>query len=167
MIDIQEFKESHIEEIFTAFHNLNWFKPKQTFSNYFLEQRNGLRHAWVAYFNHDFAGYITLNLRSQYPDFIKNNIPEIQDLNVLPPFRNKGIGNILLEKAENKAKDYNKIVGLGVGLYIDYGAAQKIYIKRGYIPDGNGITYDYKTIKPGNNIMLDDDLCLWLTKKLG
>jgi hypothetical protein len=32
-------------------------------------------------------------------------------------------------------------VGLGVELCADYGPAQMLYIKKGYIPDGNGVTY--------------------------
>lgn len=35
-----------------------------------------------------------------------------------------------------------------------------------YILDGRGITYDYKIVKPGTQVCLDDDLVLWVTKKL-
>ena len=37
------------------------------------------------------------------------------------------------------------IVGIGVGLYPDYGSAQRLYIKRGYLPDGHGATYNYES----------------------
>ena len=33
-------------------------------------------------------------------------------------------------------------------------------------PDGDGITYAYGELKPGSTILLDDDLCLWLSKSL-
>ena len=88
------------------------------------------------------------------------------DLNVIPPYRNQGIASKLLDIAEDEAKKVSDIVGLGVGLYKDYGSAQRLYIKRGYIPDGNGITYDYKQIDPGSTVCLDDDLILWMKKKL-
>ncbi len=62
------------------------------------------------------------------------------------------------------------MVGIGVGLYAGedggYGAAQRLYVKRGYIPDGKGVTYNYHPTTPGNNYSLDDDLILWFTKKL-
>lgn len=47
-----------------------------------------------------------------------------------------------------------------------YGAAQKLYVSRGYVPDGQGITYHYQTVIPGNSYSLDDDLILWFTKQL-
>jgi hypothetical protein len=33
------------------------------------------------------------------------------------------------------------VVGIGVGLHPSYNAAQRLYVKRGYIPDARGITY--------------------------
>jgi GNAT superfamily N-acetyltransferase len=65
----------------------------------------------------------------------------VNDLNVLPDFRNQGIGNALLDAIESTARDRSEVVGLGVGLYRDYGAAQKIYVRRGYLPDGQGVMY--------------------------
>ncbi|MGI4775446.1 MAG: hypothetical protein ACRYE9_00700 [Janthinobacterium lividum] len=61
-------------------------------------------------------------------------------------------------------------VGLGVGLYVGmdggYGSAQRLYIRRGYIPDGKGITYKYQYVDYEISIPNDDDLNLWLIKKL-
>ncbi|WP_238551281.1 GNAT family N-acetyltransferase [Legionella oakridgensis] len=83
---------------------------------------------------------------------------------MLPPYRNKGIGSQLLEMAEQLAATRSDVVGLGVGLYRDYGNAQKLYIKKGYSPDGYGLTYQYQEIKPGSSVPVDDDLVLWFTK---
>lgn len=113
-----------------------------------------------------FAGYVTLKWQSDYKIFADDNIPEISDLNVLPSFRKKGIGSALIEKCETYAVKRSNIVGIGVGLYPDYGAAQRLYIKRGYIPDGHGATYNYEYVTPGKEYPLDDDLVLWFTKKL-
>ncbi len=101
---------------------------------------------WVAFYTGQFAGYVTLKWVSHYQSFKDQHIPEIMDLNVLPPYRNKGIGTQLLEVAEQLAATQSPIVGLGVGLYDDYGSAQKLYIKKGYIPDGHGVTYNYKAV---------------------
>lgn len=86
--------------------------------------------------------------------------------NVLPAFRRRGIGSQLLEVAERTAAAKSNQVGIGVGLYADYGAAQKLYVKRGYVPDGRGITYNYLPLAPDSMTTLDDDLVLWLIKRL-
>lgn len=72
----------------------------------------------------------------------------------------------MLDLAEAEAQKKSKIIGIGVGLYADYGDAQQLYIKRGYMPDGLGITYNYQPIDPGSMIRLDDALVLWFTKEL-
>ena len=105
-----------------------------------------------------------------YKPFAEKNIPEIMDLNILPYFRNHGIATKLLEIAEKEARSKSNIIGIGVGLYGGpdggYGAAQRLYVKRGYIPDGYGVTYDYRHATPGERYPLDDDLILWFTKIL-
>jgi GNAT superfamily N-acetyltransferase len=120
--------------------------------------------------NSEFAGYVTLKWQSQYPSFKAENIPEIMDLNVLPVYRKMGIGSLLLDATEKEAATKSQIIGIGVGLYAGedggYGSAQRLYVKRGYIPDGKGVTYNYEPTIPGNSYPLDDDLVLWFTKKL-
>ena len=71
-----------------------------------------------------------------------------------------------MEVAEQLAATQSPIVGLGVGLYNDYGSAQKLYIKKGYIPDGYGVTYNYQAVIPGDSAPIDDDLVLWFTKDI-
>jgi len=152
-------KLEHIEELASSFN-----KPLSTFQKYLTEQEKKERLVWVAFYDNKIAGYVTLQFKSHYKPFAEKNIPEIVDLNVLPDFRNKGIASELLTLAENAAN--SKIIGIGVGLYPDYGSAQRIYIKRGYIPDGCGITYNGEQLKPGTKTILDDDLILWLTKEI-
>ncbi len=124
----------------------------------------------MANVHNQFAGYVTLKWQSQYPSFKAENIPEIMDLNVLPAFRKMGIGSLLLDRAEKEAATRSKVVGIGVGLYAGadggYGPAQRLYVKRGYIPDGKGVTYNYEPTILGNSYPLDDELVLFFTKKL-
>lgn len=159
-----------ILSISKAFSNVNWSKPSSLFEEYLTEVAAGERLVWVAFIQDRFAGYITLKWKSQYPFFREKNIPEIMDLNVLPYARKMGVGTLLLELAEKIAATKSDIVGIGVGLYAGkdggYGAAQRLYVKRGYIPDGKGVTYNYQPTIPGNSYPLDDDLVLWFTKKL-
>jgi hypothetical protein len=48
----------------------------------------------------------------------------------------------------------------------DYGAAQKLYILRGYIPDGLGLHWKQHHVQYGEEIQVDDSLALYLTKEL-
>ncbi|KTD24975.1 N-acetyltransferase GCN5 [Legionella lansingensis] len=165
-IKISTFAEKDITHLVNEFARHHWPKPKSTFESYWHEQMRDERLIWLAFYNEQLAGYVTLKWVSYYQPFRENHIPEIMDLNVLPPYRNKGIGSRLLNTAEREAALRSDVVGLGVGLYQDYGNAQKLYIKKGYSPDGHGVTYQYKAVKPGNSAPVDDDLVLWFTKKL-
>jgi hypothetical protein len=53
-----------------------------------------------------------------------------------------------------------------VGLYADYGTAQRMYVRRGYIPDGRGILYELKEVPPGEMIRVDDEAILMFSKPL-
>ncbi len=169
-IQIRALIEKDIAVIYDAFNQIGWNKPVSLFEGYLKEQELGARIVWVAHVQDEFAGYVTLKWQSQYPSFKAQNIPEIMDLNVLPSFRKMGIGSLLLDAAEKEALTKSQIIGIGVGLYEGedggYGPAQKLYVKRGYIPDGKGLTYNYEPTIPGNSYALDDDLVLWFAKKL-
>ena len=73
----------------------------------------------------------------------------------------------MIDELENEARlrEYSSI-GLGVGLYADYGHAQNLYIKKNYKPDKRGIAYNDKPIKYGESVTLDDNLTLMFVKKL-
>lgn len=162
---IRPLVEADISVIVSQFAQNNWPKSTSTFEMYFKEQQMNERLVWVAYSKDQFTGYVTLKWQSHYEPFRVKNIPEIMDLNVLPLFQSQGIGSALLKTAEDVAFEKYPTIGIGVGLYADYGNAQKLYIKHGYVPDGNGITYNYQPVKPGTNAPVDDDLILWLTHK--
>lgn len=164
-LTIKLLEKEDIDTIVNAFAASNWTKkPASTFEGYLAEQNAEQRIVWLAYHNNIFAGYVTLKWQSDYPYFKECNIPEIKDLNVLPNFRNQGVGSTLLDIAEKAAFERSDKIGIGVGLYPDYGSAQRLYVKRGYIPDGKGITYEHKTVSPGETAILDDELILWMVK---
>ena len=161
---LEPLSSSLISKIVQAFHLANWSKPADIFEDYLKEQNENERLIWVAMSDGHIAGYVTLKWRSAYLPFQRQNIPEIMDFNVLPHFRKQGIGTALLMLAKTHAFAKHETIGLGVGLYADYGQALKLYIKYGYKPDGQGVTYHYQTVAPGAPICLDDDLILWFTK---
>ena len=53
-----------------------------------------------------------------------------------------------------------------LGLYADYGTAQRMYVRRGYVPDGAGVVLDGVPVPSRARIILDDDPELMFTKQL-
>jgi GNAT superfamily N-acetyltransferase len=93
-------------------------------------------------------------------------IPEIVDFNVLKRYQRKGIGTALMDEAEKSIKRVSDIAGIGFGVYKDYGAAQILYIHRGYIPDGNGLVRDSVPLNKGDVVTIDDSIVFFLIKNL-
>ena len=150
--------------ISAAFTAIGWDKPVTQYEKYLADQRAGLRNVLVATVDDEFAGYVTVWWESTYEPF--NGIPEISDFNVLPKFRRRGIGTALMDAAETLVAERSDTVGIGVGLYADYGTAQRMYVRRGYLPDGRGLVYNGKQVPPGETIRNDDAANLMFTKPL-
>ena len=113
------------------------------------------------------AGYVSVYLTGLGGSFSGEGLPEIVDFSVLEKYRRKGIGSKLMDVAEEIAGQYADTVWLGVGLHSGYGSAQRMYAKRGYIPDGTGVWYrDKPCAQYETEIANDDDLVLFLSKKL-
>jgi len=170
MLTIRLLSPSDITPIAAAFAELGWDKSASQYEQYRTEQDAGQRVvlvAWVRVQNLptlEFAGYVTICWQSHYPAFREQNIPEIIDFNVLPKFRCQGIGAALMGEAESRVAAVSPVVGLGVGMTADYGAAQRMYAKRGYIPDGRGLHSRGQPIQYGQSVPVDDDLVLYFTK---
>jgi len=143
-----------------------WYKPGNYYAQCLEENREGGRVTLLALYGEDLAGCCHLLQRSYYPYFQNKGIPEINDLNVFPDYRAKGVAGALLDELEGIAARTSGTVGLGVGLYADYGNAQRLYGKRGYIPDGRGLMYANEAVHPGRTVTVDDDLLLYMVKQL-
>ena len=113
------------------------------------------------------VGYVNVYLTGLSGAFSEKGFPEIVDFAVLEKYRRKGIGRKLMDVAEQIAGQYADTVWLGVGLHSGYGSAQRMYVKRGYIPDGTGVWYQNKPCAQyETEIANDDNLVLFLSKKL-
>lgn len=113
------------------------------------------------------AGYVYVYLRANDGPFREMNWPIIVDFNVLKKYQRMGIGSRLMDVAEQIASQFADTVCLGVGLCDSYGAAQRMYARRGYIPDGSGVWYQGKQCVQYETVCtVDDDLILFLSKKL-
>jgi GNAT superfamily N-acetyltransferase len=149
-----------------AFAAIGWNKPVQQYVDYLAEQQRGIRQCWVALLENEFSGYVTLHFKPLYPGIADKGIPEIQDLNVLPQYRRQGIASRLLDHAEQSAAARSNKVAIGVGLHPGYNAAQRLYVLRGYAPDGLGVTYRDRYIEEGELLRADNDLVLHFIKEL-
>jgi hypothetical protein len=69
-----------------------------------------------------------------------------------------------MDEAEQTVARRSRVVGIGVGMYPDYGTAQRMYVRRGYIPDGRGLFWRDHTVRPMESVIVDDDLALYFTK---
>jgi len=163
---IRLLESDDIPQLAKAFQQLGWDKPALQYERYLMEQVLEIRTVYVAFVEEQFAGYLTICWTSSYEPFRREKIPEIVDFNVLPQFRRQGIGTQLLDKAESEIAIVSSTAGIGVGMTPDYGAAQRLYAVRGYVPDGRGLHYRGHYIKYGEEITVDDNMALYLTKEL-
>ena len=166
MIEIRELQEKDIPAIVTAFDSIGWNKPASQYLRYLTEQTAGLRSVLLAFRNDVFLGYLTILWESGYQPFKEEGVPEITDFNVLPHARRRGIGTKLMNVAERIVSQRSKKIGIGVGLDADYGAAQRLYVLRGYVPDGRGIIWQSRFPKYGEQVTVEDGLNLYFTKEL-
>ncbi len=166
-INIKLLEAQDIPGVTAAFDNTVWDVPASFLERFLAEQDRGGRTVLAAYADGDFTGYVTIKWQSDYPPFAEKGIPEINDLRVLPDFRRRGIATALVDEAEKRIFERLPIAGIGVGLYADYGAAQRMYILRGYVPDGLGLFCKGQHVKPGQEVTVDDDLVLYFTKERG
>ncbi|RSI68771.1 hypothetical protein D8863_05190 [Streptococcus oralis] len=162
---IRKMQTSDVKELSQGFINQGWPGREEILTRYFLEQECGEREVLVAEVGGALAGYVTILPCAKQGPFAEI-YPELSDFNVFEPFQNQGIGNLLLEEAEKRVRLISDKVTLGVGLHSGYGPAQRLYIKRGYIPDGTGVWY--QNHQPAMNAVCEDigELVLYLSKNL-
>src|SRR5258708_31149455 len=98
MLTVRRLESQDTGVIAAAFQQIGWNKTLAQYENYLAQQADGQRAVCVAFLELSFAGYLTINWRSDYPPFREQNIPEIQDFNVLPQHRRQGIGTRLMDE---------------------------------------------------------------------
>jgi chloramphenicol 3-O phosphotransferase len=167
-VTIRPLRQEDIETLSELY--FPWSTREETLAKWLRnlqEQQEGTRLSSLIEYQNEIVGYGNLLQHSEYPMFRKKNIPEINDVWIYEPHRKKGFATLLIQHLEEsaQAKGHHHI-GIGVGLYRDYGSAQKLYFRLGYVPDGEGITYKGQSTIPGQQYPLDDDLILWLLKTL-
>lgn len=143
-----------------------WHASIEKYEMRLQHQSEGKSISLVAEYKGNVAGYINVYPDSQSGAFADRGYPEIIDFCVLEKYRRNGIGSRLMDIAEQIAAEYSEIVYLGVGMHNGYGSAQRMYIKRGFIPDGTGVWYGDKVCEQYADCCNDDDLVLYMSKRL-
>lgn len=143
-----------------------WQASAEKYEMRLRHQAEGKSISLVAEYQGNVAGYINVYPNSKWGSLGGQGYPEIVDFSVLEKYRRHGIGSKLMDIAEQIAAEYADIVYLGVGLHSGYGSAQRMYVKRGYLPDGRGVWYGDQICEPYAHCCNDDDLVLYLSKNL-
>jgi GNAT superfamily N-acetyltransferase len=120
----------------------------------------------VAMGGSDVIGYVGILWESNYAGFRRRGIPLVHQITVAGPFRRRGVATLLMDAAEQLVRDRGiTTLGITVGLFDEYGPAQRLYGRRGYIPDGRGACRGQRPLSKGMHVTMDDDLIIWLTKE--
>ena len=143
-----------------------WHSDIEKYQMRLRDQAEGRSISLVAEYKGNIAGYINVYPNSEWGAFGNQGYPEIVDFGVLEKYRRNGIGSKLMDIAEQISAGYADVVYLGVGMHYGYGSAQRMYVKRGYIPDGSGVWYGDKVCEQYADCKNDDDLVLYFSKEL-
>jgi GNAT superfamily N-acetyltransferase len=116
----------------------------------------------------DVLGYVAIVWESNYEGFRSQGIPLLHQISVAEAYRRQGVATRLMDAAEGLARDRGfTALGITVGLFDEYGPAQRMYARRGYVPDGRGACRGKRPLRIGEQVTVDHDLIMWLTKELG
>ena len=151
-------------DINKALRAMGWDDRPGLYDRYMAEEKAGKRLTFVAERDGVPLGYVTLVKEAKHGPFVEKKWPEVMDFNVFEAYRRQGVGSALMDAAEAAAAEFSDVVTIGVGLYDSYGSAQRMYVKRGYIPDGSGVWYQGKPLPPYAPCLNDDDLVLYFSK---
>ena len=143
-ITIRDLEEADAELIADGERKQGWDASADKYHTRLKDAAQGRAVALAAEYEGCVAGYINVYLECTGGAYQGKGLPEIVDFGVLQKYRRHGIGTKLMDTAEKIAARYGDTVCLGVGLHQGYGSAQRMYVKRGYVPDGSGAWYQDK-----------------------
>lgn len=117
-----------------------YYRDQKTVIRGLQQSAEGKSISLVAEYKGNIAGYINVYPNSKWGAFANQGYPEIAE--------------------------YADIVSLGAGMHSGYGSVQQMYVKPRYIPDGTGVWYGDTVFQQYADCKNDDDLILYLSKKL-
>ena len=135
-----------------------------TIDSHFEDHENGDSTTILGYEAGRLVGIVTIRWKSSYPSFRDLEIPLIQYIEIRFEDRGRGLGGQMLHGAEQEIALRSPLAGLVVGISEEYGPAQRLYAKRGFVPDGRGVCRKFTPLKIGEHVTVDHDLLHWLVK---
>lgn len=138
----------------------------QYYQRYLTWQNEGECTFLIALLNGEIAGYVFVLYQDRWGSMADARQPGLADLNVFPWNRRCGVGNALLEKAEEIAASYGDSLHLDVHVTATAGQAHRLYFRRGYLSDGIGVYHKYKQYDAALGEVNPEDLTLLLIKSL-
>ena len=164
---IRDMEEADAQTFCDEYLAQGWHPEIEYYMMRIREAAEGKGVALTAVYQGHPAGSLYLYFNAADGPYKNKGWPEIIDFGVLMKYQRKGVGNRLMDAAEQIAARHADTVCMGVGLSREYGTAQRMYVKRGYIPDGSGVWYQGKQCVQYETVCtVDDDLVLFLSKKL-
>ena len=171
-LKIRSMLESDAQAIIEVFQSYGWNNKIETDVGTKELEEMGIvdevfeNYAKRAEYDDKIAGYCTLLFDAQSEPWKKEGKPEISDLRVFDAYQQRGIGSVLLDVIERDVARFSDEITLAVGLHYGYGNAQRLYVKRGYVPDGSGVWYNSEVLEQYAECCNDDSLVLYMNKKL-
>ena len=165
-IQIELIQPRQVDEVIELFTHHVYEGNREQAVTHLAGHREGEADMFFAYVRRSLAGFLTIRWHSNYPRFRDQNIPLIHQMEVFPPFQRGGIASQLMEHAERLIATRARQAGICVGLFDAYGPAQRLYAKRGYVPDGQGACQGHRPLKHGETVTITHDLLIWMTKEL-
>ena len=164
---IRNLEEADVQVFMEEYAAQGWHPDIAVYQKRLKDEAEGKCVTLAAEYRGRPAGTVYVYLDPHDGPFKGTGLPEIHDFSVLEKYQRKGIGGRLMDAAEKIAAQESDTVWLGVGLCGSYGTAQRMYIRRGYIPDGSGIWYRGEPCRQYETVCtVDDDLILYLSRKL-
>jgi len=166
-ITFRAMERGDIERILAAeYANYTSNKTIKNLEKLYDDQERGLRTVIIAERDGELIGRVTLLHSSSSSIFKYKNIPEVMGLTVIEKYQRQGIGTELMNRIEAAASELSDTVCLNVALCETAGAAQILFAKRGYIPDGSGLWYGRQIAHKAGIINDVGSLTLCVWKKL-
>lgn len=165
-IVVRDMEPADAEGFAAAEREQGWQATPDKFLLRLAHRQEGRALPLVAELQGERAGYLSVYAQPGAGPYAGKPWPEVVDFAVLERFRGRGVGSRLMDVAEMVAAQTSDVICIGVGLHSGYGAAQRMYVRRGYVPDGSGVWYRDRVHEQYAPCVNDDDLILHLAKRL-
>ena len=133
-ISIETFRDT-FEEQNTEEDLCNYLEKAYTIEQLKTELLNQDSEFYFIYDEYDLAGYLKININEAQSETNGEEALEIERIYVLPEFKGKGLGKILIQQAVERAQFHQK-TNIWLGVWEHNQAALAFYKKLGFVQTG-------------------------------